>query len=329
MDCFNEIIGQERALLPLKRALKTGKINHAYLFAGPSGVGKTTCAELFARSIIVKDDLSAEILVREKVHPDLMVLEKDNNKTMISIEKINREMEPWLSLKPYRADWRVVIIKEAHLLSLPAANALLKTLEEPPGHAVIILVSDEQNLLETIISRCQLIRFFPLNEADIKRILLSRGVEEERAGYLARLGQGSIAATIQWANEEGLQEVMAIARAIMTDIARGNEVEVLRCAEIMEKNPAIIASILSVMLRDIYLYQTTGREELLVVRDNLEWLQGFKRLKSDKVQASLAAMHELRQQYRSPVNTLLLNINFSYQLRDALENTWDKSMEKH
>jgi DNA polymerase-3 subunit delta' len=228
-------------------------------------------------------------------------------------------MEPWLALKPYRAGRRVVIIKEAHLLSLPAANALLKTLEEPPGHAVIILVSDEQNLLETIISRCQLVRFSPLEEVNIRTILLSRGVEAKRAAYLARLGQGSIASAVQWAEEEGVLEFMDTAQTLMKDLAQGNEIEVFRCAERMEKNPAMMASLLVWLLRDIYIYQATGREDLLVMEGNLEWVQGFKKIDSARVQSALVGMDDLQQQYRGPVSSLLLSINFSYELLDALK----------
>ncbi len=319
MDCFNGIVGQAQALLQLQKALETGRINHAYLFVGPAGVGKFTMAELFAQAIILEADSQGEVFLKAGIHPDFMIIEKDQSKTMIGIEKINRVIEPWLSLKPYRAGYRVVIIKDAHLLSLPAANALLKTLEEPPGHAVIILVSDEQNLLETIISRCQLVRFFPLEELDIRDFLLRRGIEAEQAARMARLGQGSIASAVLWAGEASLQELMDKAQGFMKDLSSGNEVEVFNCAEQMEKSPAMMSNLLYILLRDIYIFQATGREDLLVMEGNLEWLQSFKQLDPNRVQSALAGMDALRKQFRGPVSSLLLSINFSYQLLDALK----------
>jgi len=119
-----------------------------------------------------------------------MNIERLEKKTQISIEQINREMEPWLAMKPFRAAHRVIIINEAHLLSLPAANALLKTLEEPPPYAVIILVADEMMLLETIVSRCQRLRFGLLSEKTLGDFLRQkrRDVWQPRFSWLRPTG---------------------------------------------------------------------------------------------------------------------------------------------
>ncbi len=319
MDYFDGIIGQDKALQILRRALATEAINHAYLFTGPAGVGKKTAALAFARAIVLAHDPEGEIYFREKVHPDFMLIEKPENKTSIAIEQINREMEPWLAMKPYRAARRVVIINEAHLMSMPAANALLKTLEEPPGYAVIILVTAESNLMETIVSRCQLIRFSPATESDIRQILIKRGIGDDRLTNLARLSQGSIAAAIQLAEEEGIEELWHTTRNMVKDLSAGGDVEVFKCAELMEQKPAMIAGMLTALLRDIYIFQKTGQRELLVVESNQDFYKGFKPLDPEKVMTALTQMDKLSRQYRGPVNSLLLSINISYQLRDALK----------
>jgi DNA polymerase-3 subunit delta' len=319
MDHFKGIIGQERALQVLRRALATKQINHAYLFAGPAGVGKKTTAGAFARAIILAADPEGEAYLREKAHPDFMNMTKIENKALIGIEQINHEMEPWLALKPYRAARRVVVINEAHLLSLPAANALLKTLEDPPGHAVIILVTDEQSLMETIVSRCQLIRFSPAAEADVRDCLLERGIEPERVRNLARLGQGSIAAAVQLAEEEGLEQWWDTARTIVKDLANGGDIEIFKCAEQIEQKPAMLAGLLTALVRDIYIFQVTGQQELLVAEGNQQMYEKFKRLEPERVKNALLKIDELRKQYRGPVSSLLLSINISYQLQDALK----------
>jgi DNA polymerase-3 subunit delta' len=319
MDYFTDILGQEGALIPLQKALQTGKMSHAYIFVGPAGVGKMTTALAFARAIILETDPQGEAYIQEKVHPDFMLIEKLESKTLIGIEQINREMEPWLALKPYRASRRVVIIKDAQLLSIPAANALLKTLEDPPGHALIILVSDELNLLATIISRCQMIRFFPLSEVNISEFLLGRGVEPDRVPNLARLGQGSIALALLLAEEAGLEELWDIAQTLMKNLATGKEIEVFKCAEQMEKKPAMLASLLSTQLRDIYIYQVTGQKQLLVIKNSLQLCENFKKLVPDRVQGALVNIDKLRKQYRSSVSSLLISVNISYQLWDALQ----------
>jgi len=319
MDYFSGIIGQERALVPLRRALETGQINHAYLFIGPGGIGKHTTAAAFARALILMDDAPGQAYIEDNVHPDLMVVEKVENKTLIGIEQINQVMEPWLALKPYRASRRVVIVKEAHLLSLPAANALLKTLEEPPGHAVIIMLSDEPSLLETIVSRCQVIGFSPLLEASIKDLLIDRGIDETDATQLASMGQGSIAAALHLAEEDDREQLWNVARSILNELSVGQEIEVFKCAESMEKNPALLVSLLMNLLRDIYIYQSTGREDLLLMKSNLELAKSFKQIDPARVQPALLIIDDLHKLYRGPVNSLLLSINISYQLWDALK----------
>lgn len=318
MNYFEEIIGQERVIANLQKALASGHINHAYLFMGPSGVGKFCTARALAQAMIIGDDPAGEAYWREQVHPDFMLVEKPENKTQIGIEQITRELEPWLALKPYRAQKRVVIIKDAHLLSLPAANALLKTLEEPPAYAVMILVADENNLLETIVSRCQLLRFTSLGDSDIKKYFTRQGMAEDQAIRLSRLGQGSIS-TAQLFAEEEWEEIWALSASILEALAGGKEYEVFMAAEKMEKNPLIMVSLLETILRDIFIYQQTGSSAAIVMESNLPVCERFKKLDPQNVTAAMGRINSLKKRYKTSVNTLLLNINISYALLDALQ----------
>lgn len=318
MDYFEEIIGQERAIANLSKALANGHINHAYLFMGPPGVGKYCTAQALARAVIISEDPSGEAYWREQVHPDFMLIEKPENKTQIGIEQITRELEPWLALKPYRANKRAVIIKDAHLLSLPAANALLKTLEEPPAYAVMILVADENNLLETIVSRCQLLRFASLSDSDIQEYFIRQGLAEDQAIRLSRLGQGSIS-TAQLFAEEEWEGLWALSASILEALAAGKEYEVFMAAEKMEKNPLIMVSLLETILRDIFIFQQTGSSNAIIMESNLPVCRSFKKLDPQNVTAAMARINSLKKRYKTSVNTLLLNINISYALLDALQ----------
>ncbi len=318
-DNLESVIGQQKSLEVLRKALDTGAIHHAYLFSGPKGIGKKTIARCFARAIILKDDPLGEVYFQENVHPDLLTVARKDKKTMIGIEQINREMEPWLALKPYRSSRRVVVINEAHLLSLPAANALLKTLEEPPDYAVIILVADDQFLLETIVSRCQFIRFLPLPESDLREFLMQKVADRERAAYLARLAQGSLTIADQLAETEELEQMWLTAWSVMSGLAVGEEIEVFKSAEAIEHNPEVMTSLLMTLLRDIFVYQSTGREDLLVMAKNVKEYKEIKHLDGNKVASSLKKIDELREKYRTSVRANLLSINISYRLMDALQ----------
>jgi len=319
MDYLADIIGQERVLGVLRQALSTGRMSHAYLFSGPPGVGKMTTALAWARTIVMSSDPQGEIYWREGIHPDFLLIEKAPKKTLIGIEQINREMEPWLALKPYRSGHRVVIIDQAHLLSLPAANALLKTLEEPPAHAVIILTVEDQRVLETILSRCQLIRFAPVSEADIKSLLEQRGIAANQARQIARLSQGSIAAAVQWAGEGNFDQVVPMARDRIRALQTGTDLEVFRCAEEIEKQPLLLVGLYTAMLRDILVLQNTGQADLLILEDNRDYYSQLKSINTFKSKTCLQKIEELGRQFRGPANPLLLSINISYLLRDALK----------
>lgn len=318
-DYFANVIGQKKPLEVLRKALATGAIHHAYLFSGPKGIGKKTIAHSFARAIILKDDPMGGIYLQENVHPDFLSIARNEKKTMIGIEQINREMEPWIALKPYRASRRVIVINEAHLLSLPAANALLKTLEEPPDYAVIILVADDQFLLETIISRCQLIRFLPLPEMDLREFIMHKVGDSERAAYLARLAQGGLTTANQLAEAEELEQMWLTAWKAISGLAAGEEIEVFKTAEEIEKNPEVMTALLTALLRDIYVYQTTSQEELLVMAKNVKGFKEIRHLDGKKVAASLNKIAELREKYRTSVRVNLLSINISFHLMDALQ----------
>jgi DNA polymerase-3 subunit delta' len=317
MNHFQGIVGQDRVIAALQNALDTDHISHAYLFLGPTGVGKFTTAIAMARAIILGSDPQGEAYWREQVHPDFMLVKKADNKTLIGIEQVTRDIEPWLALKPYRADRRVVIIQDAHLLSLPAANALLKTLEEPPAYVVLILVADEQNLLDTIVSRCQVMKFSSLREQDIETYFVTQGMEAEKALHLARLGQGSIADAVLFAEEEW-EELWLSAQDLLKSLAGGKELEVFLAAEKMEKHPLIMVSLLETISRDIYIYQQTGDPSRLLMDKNLSLCQNFKELNPHHLSPAMAVISSLKRRYQGSVSSLLLNINISYEFLDAL-----------
>lgn len=319
MQYFEDILGQEEACRSLVKTLENGNIHHAYLFIGPPGVGKFLTARAFARAVLLQHDPATDIYLQQKMHPDLLVIEKPADKTMILIEQITRELEPWLAIKPYRADRRIVIIRDAHLLGAPAANALLKTLEEPPAYGIIILVADENTLPETILSRCQELRFSPLNEAAISSYLIKEGADHEIAHRHARLSQGSLQMAAALSQTEEEQDLWRLASEIIRGLASGHEVEVFLAAEKMATNPAIISSMLEIILRDLLVYQASGSSELLLLPENLELIQDIPQVRTGAIQQALFAMHRLREWYRTSVNDRLININISYAVMDALK----------
>jgi len=194
MPLFEQVVGQERALGLLRQALASGPA-HAYLFTGPVGVGKSEAALDFAAALCCGEDGCGECStcrrIREGLHPDVEVIAPEGSAILIDqIRSINGDV----ALRPFEARARVYVLLEAEAMNLPAANAFLKTLEEPPPHAYFILVtSAPEELPETIVSRCQRVLFTrpPAGQvADYLRRCYATA--EDQALTYARVAQGDL-----------------------------------------------------------------------------------------------------------------------------------------
>ena len=171
-QAFSEVIGQEHVVQTLTNALSSGLISHAYLFSGPRGSGKTTIARLFAKSANCKERKNSEpcnkcsscLEIIEGRALDLIEIDAASH---TGVDEI-RELRDGIGFVPTKSKYKVFILDEAHQLSKGAANALLKTLEEPPAHAIFILATTEiHKMIPTIISRCQRFDFRKLTMSEI------------------------------------------------------------------------------------------------------------------------------------------------------------------
>lgn len=186
---FSDVIGQEHIERTLKNAIEQNKVSHAYLFCGPRGTGKTTMARILAKALLCEkgptvdpDGTCPECeAIAQGQHPDVYELDAASR---TGVENVREEIISRVNYAPTRGAWKVYIIDEVHMLSTAAFNALLKTLEEPPGHVVFILcTTDPQKVPETIQSRCQRFDFHRISaEAIVSRlgaICVKEGVDFE------------------------------------------------------------------------------------------------------------------------------------------------------
>lgn len=197
---FAEILGHDRNIEVLKRSLLNGKIAHSYLFEGVSGCGRKKTAIALIQALFCADTIGGDacgkcpscLKIENGNHPDIHFISPLPDKRDISIEQL-RELQYDLSLRPYEAPRKACIIDPAERMNPNSANALLKTLEEPPGNALIILLTENAGMLiSTVRSRCQLIRFAPLSLEHLLLLTVKNGMSPDAAALIAPMAGGSL-----------------------------------------------------------------------------------------------------------------------------------------
>lgn len=207
-----EIIGHERTVETLSRAVASDTVPHALLFTGPAGIGKTRLALELAKALnCTGPEPPCQRCphcrqIEAGSHPDVSVVERLDGKDSIIIQQV-RELREAASLRPFQGRTKVYIIAGAEALTPQAADALLKTLEEPqPQVKLVLTATDADSLPATIISRCRLVSLQPVETSRLVSALVERGQEQVAAERLARLAQGSVGWALQAAKQPRLAE---------------------------------------------------------------------------------------------------------------------------
>jgi DNA polymerase-3 subunit delta' len=278
---FREILGQERVISHLKTAWQKGRLSHAYLFLGPEGVGKACTARALAAALNclapLKDgDACASCASCRRlaagVQPDFLVIGPTPESHQIRIEQI-RDFRRLTAYPPFGDGWRVALIKPGEAMNDAAANALLKTLEEPPERHLLLLTAQvEADLLPTVVSRCHKLAFVPLPAALVARELRERrGLAPPQARLLAALSGGSLGRALTLDPEA----ILAQRRQVLADLealSGGSASLAFDWAQRLAKSRPDLDYFLSLAqlwYRDLLLYRFRAPKSLLAHQDLL------------------------------------------------------------
>jgi DNA polymerase-3 subunit delta' len=308
---WQRIRGYDDVVAAFSRAVERGRLAHAYLFVGPSGVGKRLFAGELAKALLCEgvadgrleacDRCLACRLVEAESHPDFFTAARPPDSPNLPIE-VMRELCRGFSLKSARGKGKVAILDDADDLDDPitgnaAANCFLKTLEEPPPRSVFILVgSSIDRQLPTILSRCQAVRFRPLAAEDVDAILGGRGVEEKRRPQLIRLSGGSpgqalaLADEALWSFRRTLLQALAAPRFDSVGLAKQwwAFVEEAGKESALQRSRAALAVRLLVELLDDALCLSVGRPARTTEPDEVRTLESLaRRAGTDRLTAML------------------------------------------
>ena len=279
---LGSISGQSRVIDALRRSINTNRVAHAYLFEGISGCGRRSTAIALIQAVFCKQPVDGDacgkciscIKVEAGNHPDIQFLSPLPDKRDITIEQV-RELQQVLSLRPYEAKRKACLIEPAERMNEKSANALLKTLEEPPGDALIILLTTQGDLLlSTIRSRCQHLLFSPLDETTITKLLEKGGLSASEAAFLAPLAEGSLD-TASMLDSEGSESRRIEIVEMLASADTGQISTIFDTGELLsvnrDENVSLFTVIVS-LLRDMVIIRTTGNRSSIanrIVQDRL------------------------------------------------------------
>ncbi|MDW5300589.1 MAG: DNA polymerase III subunit delta' [Sedimentibacter sp.] len=273
---YSQVAGQEEIKISLIKSINNSQVSHCYIFEGPKGMGKYDLALIFAQSLLCSDFheepcnvCSNCIKMNSMNHPDLHIVNQEES--TIKRESIDELIES-IYKKSYESNRKVYIIKDAHLMTTQAANTFLKTLEEPPGDSVMILLTTNINLLiPTITSRCQIVKFRNISKETIKTYLNEHfNTEEDIADLAANYSKGILnkAVNIVNGNDSILKKREEIIKVFDKIINTDSEIiyEVENYFEENKDNIDLIIETIMLWIRDIIFVQN-NMEDLVINKD--------------------------------------------------------------
>ena len=304
---FREIIGHERNIDSLRNVLRSGHLAGAYLFAGPEHVGKTFAAQMFARAIQCTEmdaDACGRCVACRKVrdgnHPDVRFIEPQGS--WMKIDQV-RAMQRQLNYRPMEGRYKVYVLNRAERMTAQAANSMLKTLEEPPGDAVIILITSNYDaILPTIRSRCRTLKFGRVPNETLAQALIQRYMlPENLARQMAVLASGNVSQALEMAESAEKTEDPEVP-VLLSGI---EPLDLFREAEKLQKQPEQL-DILLMWYRDLLMIKQNAPPELLTYVQAGETLKALARqYTSWQLQQAIQHIQETKRHLQRNINSAL------------------------
>ena len=306
---FEKIKGQNFAKKYLTNSIKSNMVSHAYMFEGPNGIGKNTMARELAAILLEMENLFNS--------PDYIEIKPDGNS--IKIAQI-RKLQSDILVKPYKS-YKIYVIDEAQKMTVEAQNALLKTLEEPPKYAIIILITDnKESLLDTIKSRCEIIKFTPIPMQEVASYLTMNGIDSKRASLLANFSRGSMKKAIELSESEEFHLMREEVQKYVETFLNGNLIEIMDIQSNIEKYKDQITNVLDLLInyfRDIMMVKENVDNSMII---NLDRLIFVKNMSNKTTYSQLSKIIDIIEETK---NKLRSNCNFNISIQVMTLNIYE------
>lgn len=314
---FQDVLGHENLIEHLQSAIAMGKVSHAYILDGEKGSGKNFLADIFAAALQCEEKGTSPCgkctscrQAEGKNHPDIIRITHEKPNT-ISVDDIRQQLCGDIMIKPYKGPYKIYIVDEAEKLNVQAQNALLKTIEEPPAYAVILLLTtNAESFLPTILSRCVTLHLKPVKDSVVRKYLMEQvQVPDYQADICAAFAQGNIGKAKRLAMSEEFGQMKEHAVHLVKYIQDMDISELINSMHKITEFKTDISDYLDLLMvwyRDVLLYKATWNPSSIVFSDELTIIEKMaSRSSYEGIELILKALDKAK---------LRLNANVNYDL---------------
>lgn len=314
MSGFKDVVGHADIIQYIQNAVTEDKVSHAYIMNGERGSGKKLLANLFAQTLqcerggnepcyechSCKQALSGN-------HPDIITVQHEKPSS-ISVDEIRVQVNEDIQVKPYSGKYKVYIIPEADLMTQQAQNALLKTIEEPPAYAVIILLTENaQKLLPTICSRCVMLKLRNIKDQLVKKYLMENmQIPDYKADVCTAFAQGNIGRAILLANSEHFNEIKEEAIQLLKNIDTmdlSDMIEAVKRCSQYKIDVDDYLDVLAIWYRDVLIYKATQNVDRVIFSEQLNYIKERATKSSyEGIENIIKAIENAKARLRANVN---------------------------
>ena len=314
MSGFKDVVGHADIIQYIQNAVTEDKVSHAYIMNGERGSGKKLLANLFAQTLqcerggnepcyechSCKQALSGN-------HPDIITVQHEKPSS-ISVDEIRVQVNEDIQVKPYSSKYKIYIIPEADLMTQQAQNALLKTIEEPPSYAIIILLTENaQKLLPTICSRCVMLKLRNIKDQLVKKYLMENlQIPDYKADVCTAFAQGNIGKAAMLAGSEHFNEIKDEAVRLLKNIDTmelGDLVEAVKRISAYKIEITDYLDILMIWYRDVLIYKATMNIDRLIFGEEIDSIrERAKKSSYEGIETILEALEKAKARLRANVN---------------------------
>lgn len=324
---FSDIIGQSALIDYLKSLLASGRIAHSYIFTGPKGVGKKTISNIFAKALVCYEQKQEPCGICQSCrqfesgnHPDIYRVVSDGKSIGINLI---RDMRSDIKVNPFQGDRKIYIIDRANTMTVEAQNALLKTLEEPPEYAVIILIAENtSSLLPTVLSRCQLIKIPRLSANHITSIVEKKtGISQKEALVFAKLSEGLPGKALELAGSDEYRQLREDVLDLIENLASANFLEAMGYTRFFEERRDRVddtLDLLQLWLRDMLVYRENGDATLIINMDRISTIKSLsKNFTTKRIRDMIEKVEETKKKLRAHANFQMTIENMLVSIRGS------------